>query len=213
MTSPFTVEYAGDARALAEQFFGRNFADEELACAVGALDGAKVIVRKKKSADDLRIEIQHPLIEDQQRWIRRDQNGDLIIFNYRFYKKLFAPKGIGLNSFLRQVQNAPALGIRRIETFAAGNYHTLRSHGDSGYFVWARFGFDAPLLATQQALLKQFPPLAGVTTLNELFRRPGGAEWWKINGSDIYLVFDVSPQSSMMENLRNYLQEKGRNLL
>lgn len=212
MTLPFTVEYSEDARALAEQFFGRNFTDEELACAVGALDESKVIVRKKKDADELRIEIQHPQIQDQQRWIRCTPQGELIIFNYRFYKKPDAPSGVGLTSFLRQVKQASAFGVKRIETFGAGTYRSLRVRGESGYFVWARFGFDAPLLVSQQVLLTRNPLLRGAKTLNDLFARPGGAEWWKINGEELYLVFDLSPQSSMMDIFRSYLQEKGRTL-
>jgi hypothetical protein len=54
--------------------------------AVGALDDATLKVVKKKGADELRIEIEHPWIKEQHRWMRRDEKGELLIFNYKFYK-------------------------------------------------------------------------------------------------------------------------------
>ncbi len=213
MTSPFTFEYSEDARALAEQFFGRNFADQELACAVGALDGTKVIVRKKKGVDELRIEIQHPQIQDQQRWVRRDQQGVLIIFNYRFYKKRGAPAGLALTSLLRQIEGARALGVKRLETFAAGNFLSAQeAGGEIGYFLWAKLGFDALLPETYQQLAASTPALIGVTTLNEVMDRPGGEEWWHSVGAGMKMVFELSPHSSMMAVLRQYLRRKGKQI-
>lgn len=213
MQHKIIVNYLDTARECAERLIGRAFTDEELVHAVGALDGAVVEVRQKKGADELRIEIHHPFIAEQSRWMRRDQYGDLIIFNHRFYKTPTAPAGIGLDSFQRQVKGARALGVVRLETFAVGSYQTLLAKGEVGYLVWAKFGFDAPLLVTQRAILNQFSPLAGVKTINALFRRSGGEEWWKRNGTDTKMDFDLQPQSSMMGQFRRYLRGKGRRLL
>lgn len=211
MTSLFTVEYSEDARALAAQFFGRNLTDEDLACAVGALDGAKVIVRKKKGADELRIEIQHPQIQDQQRWVRRTPQGELVIFNYRFYKKRGAPSGLAVTSLLRQIEAARALGVTRLETFAAGNFLSAQeSDGEIGYWLWAKLGFDTPLSAYYQQLAMETPSLVGAKTLNEIILRPGGEEWWYSVGAGTKMIFELSSHSSMMRVLRTYLRQKGK---
>ena len=203
--------YAEGAREFARQLIARDFTDEELADAVGALDDATLKVVKKSGADELRIEIEHPQIKEQHRWMRRDLNGDLLIFNYRFYKQLGTPQGIALDSFQRQVGGARALGVKRIETFAAGDFlSALQPDGEVGYLVWAKFGFDAPLPEKFRWQVARNPTLAGVMTLNELIARPGGEKWWQDFGSGLKMVFDLSPGSSMMEMFRNYLRRKGR---
>jgi SPP1 gp7 family putative phage head morphogenesis protein len=205
------VKYEAGAQEVAERLFGRAVAGKDLAAAVGALDGARLSVAAKGHAE-LRVKIRHKFIEDQERWVRRDAAGKLVIFNYRFYKKRGAPAEVGLDSFQRQVAAARALGVKRLETFGVGNYYTLRQKGEVGYLVWPKLGFDAPLSDSQQRLLNSNAALAGATTLNELMRRPGGEEWWRVNGSDKFLVFDLAENSSMMESFRRYLKRKGRSL-
>jgi len=205
--------YAEGSREFARQLIARDFTDEEMAEAVGALDDATLKVVKKRGADELRIEIEHPWIKEQHRWMRRDLNGDLLIFNYRFYKQSDAPDGVGLDSFQRQVAGAQALGMKRIETFAAGNHRSLKSGGEVGYLVWAKFGFDTRLNPTQQTVLQQTPGLSGVETLNELILLPGGEEWWKLNGEAGKMVFELAVGSSMMNVFQKHLKKKGRQLI
>ena len=205
--------YAEGARDLARQLIGRDFTDEELAAAVGALDGATLKVTRKRGADELRIDIEHPWIREQHRWMRRDEKGALLIFNYRFYKQPGAPAGIGLDSFQRQVAGAQALGVKRIETFAAGNHRSLQSRDEVGYLVWAKFGFNLRLNPTQRFVLQRTPELMGVQTLNELILLPGGEEWWKLNGEAGKMIFELDADSPMMNVFRHHLKKKGRQLL
>lgn len=207
------VKYERGARLFARLLVGRGFTDAELAAAVGALPGAVVQVSKNSKRNELRVKIEHPHIEDQERWLRRDAQGELIIFNYRFFKKRDAPTGIGLESFLIQVQGAKKLGVKRIETFAAGDHNTLSLGREVGYLVWAKFGFDALLTDNERQGLNRDPALAGVRTLNELIKRPGGAEWWKLHGSDKHLVFELDDSSSMLGVFRDYLRKKGRQMI
>lgn len=212
MPEGFTVIYATSARALARQLIGRDFADEELA-AGGALDNATLHVVKKTNADELRIEIQHPWLKEQHRWMRRDAQGDLMIFNYRFYKQAGAPAGVGLDSFHRQVLGARALGVKRIETYAAGDHFSAqRNDGEVGYLVWAKFGFNALLPEKYRRLAVRTPALIGVMDLNDLMTRPGGAKWWQEFGSGLKMIFNLSPDSPMMDVFRDYLRSKGRTL-
>lgn len=204
--------YAEGSREFARQLIARDFTDEELAEAVGALDDATLKVVKKKGADELRIEVEHPRIKEQHRWMRRDEKGDLLIFNFKFYKHSGAPPEVGLDSFQRQVVGAQALGVKRIETFAAGNHESLKSKNEVGYLVWAKFGFDARLAVEQRMQLQQTPELATVETLNELISLPAGEEWWKLNGSPMKMVFELTADSSMMRVFRRHLKKKGRKL-
>ena len=104
---------------------------------------------------------------------------------------------------MQQVAGARKLGIRRIELWASGNYNDA---GYNGYYTWARFGFDAPLTQRDRRLLP--PELAVAQTVNDLIHL-GAAEWWKKNGDDRAMMFDLAEDSSMMRVFRAYLKEKG----
>jgi hypothetical protein len=211
MPPQFMVNYVADARAFARELIGRDFTDEELAHAVGALDGAVLEVRKKKGADELRIDLQHPFMQEQERWLRRDAQGDLLIFNYRFYKKPAAPKGVSVDSLLRQVVGAQALGAKRLETFGAGDFTTAgQPNGEIGYWHWAKCGFDAPLSQYYQGLAAAERGLEDVKTLNEVIDRPGGADWWYRVGAALTMKFDLAFDSSMMRIFRDYVRRKGK---
>ena len=211
MPPQFTVNYVADAREFARELIGRDFTDEELAHAVGALDDAVIEVRKKQGADELRIEIRHPWLSEQKRWMRRDAQGDLLIFNYRFYKKKDTPSGVSLDSLVRQVSGARALGVQRLETFGAGDFTSAQQpDGEIGYWLWAKFGFDAPLSEADQQIAAAELGLAGVKTLNDIIDRPGGEYWWYRAGSGLTMKFDLASDSSMMRVFRDYVRRKGR---
>lgn len=197
-----TVNYAAGAADLALDLFSRAVADEELAAAVGALDGAALSGSVRKGRE-LFVEIAHPLIVRQERGFRRDANGELYIWNHYFEKRHDAPPGVGLRSFKTQVEGARQLGVKRIELWAAGDYND-RSY--NGYYTWARFGFDAPLTTADRILLPA--ELAGASTVNEIIDL-GGNGWWKRHGSARKMVFHLAENSSMMRVFRNYLNKKG----
>lgn len=211
MPPPLTINYVAQARVFARELIGRDFTDEELAHAVGALDGAVLEVQKKQGAGELRIEISHPLMDEQKRWMRRDAQGDLLIFNYRFYKKKDTPSGASVDSLLRQVRGARALGVKRLETFGAGDFTTSQQpNGEIGYLLWAKFGFDAPLNKRYQNLANDEPSLSGANTLNDVINTLAGEKWWHEVGSGLTMIFDLAPNSSSMMIFRSYLRRKGK---
>jgi hypothetical protein len=199
-----TVKYAAGAADLARDLFGRAVADEELAAAAGALDGATLNVRVRKGRE-LFVEIVHPLIVRQERGFRRDANGELYIWNHHFEKRHDAPPGVGLRSFKTQVEGARRLGVKRIELWAAGD---LNDRSYNGYLTWAIFGFDAPLTPDEQQELALLPQVASAQTVNELFRR-GGRDWWRVYGTARRMRFELSDDSSMMQIFRSHLKSKG----
>lgn len=201
MPKNITVIYATGARELARQLIGREFADEELAAAVGALDSAVVKVRISRS--ELLAEVEHPRIKLQKRRVRRDAAGRLYIYNEKFIKASGAPALTGLQSFATQVAGAKALGATRFETFAQGYFNDTEYNG---YLVWALFGYDAPLTARDKRLLPL--ELADAQTVNDVIER-GGREWWRLHGDARLMRFGLADDSRMMKILRARLKEKG----
>lgn len=201
------VHYETGAAEFARELVGRDFSDEELALAVGALDGSKLQVRIRKGVE-LAIEVENERVLEQTRFLRRDADGDLCIWNFRLEK---APGvyGVGLESLLRQIRGARALEVRRIECWAAGNPKDTRY---TGYFRWAVYGFDAPLTQSEKEVLWQDPRFAEVVSLNDLVLR-GGKDWWRRRGSERKMVFVPDEQSNMMVVLRAYLAENHPHLL
>lgn len=102
----FQLNYEPGAAEFAARLIGRSFSDEELAMAVGALDGSKLRVRIRKGAE-LAVEVENRKVLEQTRFLRRDVDGDLCVWNFRLEK---APSsyGVGLESLLRQVKGARA---------------------------------------------------------------------------------------------------------
>jgi len=197
-----TVNYAAGAADLALDLFGRAVADEELAAAAGALDGAALNVSVRKGRE-LFVEITHPLIVRQERGFRRDASGELYIWNHYFEKRHDAPPGVGIRSFKTQVAGARQLGVTRIELWAAGD---AMDTSYNGYYTWARVGFNDSLSdAERKRLPRRF---ARVKTINELIRR-NGHQVWKEIGSAHKMTFDLADDSSMMMIFKAYLEEKG----
>jgi hypothetical protein len=201
MACNISVTYAEGARELARQLIGCDFTDEELAAAVGALDGAIVNVRISRA--ELLAEVSHPYIKLQKRRLRRDATGQLYVYNEKFIKATGAPALTGLQSFAAQVVGAKALGATRFETFAQGY---LNDTEYNGYLVWALFRYDAPLTVRDRKLLPS--ELAGAQTVNDVIER-GGREWWRLHGDARLMRFDLSDDSRMMKILRARLKEKG----
>jgi len=87
--------------------------------------------------------------------------------------------------------------------FAAGD---AASADENGYYVWARFGFDAPLRDNERAALPV--TLKGATTINQIIQRDGQA-WWQQFGSFRSMNFDLADGSEMMKVFKKYLTGKG----
>jgi len=195
-----SVNYTDLGRTALRNKLGRDVSDQDLAWAVGALDDSELSVYD--IGGDVYIRIKHPLIESQDRYIKQDARGRLYIENNDFIKAQDAPRGVGLQSFARQVFGARNLGAHRIAAHAAGTINTPQWNG---YYTWPRLGYNAPLTAEEMADLP--PALRGATDLHELFER-GGAEYWKQYGSAKDVVFDLSDGSDSVRRLLAYIKEK-----
>ncbi|HEX4946319.1 MAG TPA: hypothetical protein VFZ34_06640 [Blastocatellia bacterium] len=206
MTPNITVRYPPGARELSAKLFGQIVPDIDLAQAIGALEGAVVTVEVERG--HLVATVTHDWVEVQVRSIFRDLTGALVICNRAIRKSPSAPTGFGIRQFLTQVAAARKLGIVKITTYAAG-YPTDPARLN-GYYTWVRFGFDAPL---DDADFEELPEAyASAITLNDLMKL-GGHEWWRENGAERELTFELDENCSMMQVLNEYiahLQKAGR---
>lgn len=199
------LRYKGRAAERVTELFGRVVSDDQLAAALGALDGATVEVGMNAEGEIV-ASLLHPQIHSQIRTISQAPDGKIFIHNDLFRVSKTAPKGTGLRSFSRQVAGARALGVDRIETMAAGEAEMTAWNG---YYTWARFGYNAPLSEFEIQQLNRVPQYRGVRDLNALMQRPGGAEVWRRNGSGREMVFLLDGRRGAVRILLKYLREKG----
>jgi hypothetical protein len=198
------INYEEGALELALQLFGRQPADDDLARLAGALDGATVNVSVKKQKGWLYLTVNDARFERYETSVRKDADGSLFAYIHHAYAAAGqSGQGHGVRAFLRQVNAARRLGLKCFELFAAGH---PRSTNENGYYVWARFGFDAPLREIERQALP--PDLTGATTLNQVMQS-GAHRWWKKVGNLRSMVFDLRDESEMMRTFRAYLDEKG----
>jgi hypothetical protein len=200
------VRYVGQAAVRLVELFGRVIPDDQLAAAVGALDGATVAVQINSDGRVVAA-VTHPHIHKQIRLLSRDVQGHLFLTNDLFRVSQTAPAGTGLRSFARQVAGARALGIHRIETYAVGDKDNPRWNG---YYTLPRFGYNAALYDYEQRALRRDPQFQRlkIQDLNELFQA-GGMEWWKEYGSGRSMVFTLDGRSRSVQILLRYLWSKG----
>jgi hypothetical protein len=197
---PRQTQFTPAAKALARQWLGAKFSPAQLAAAFGAPANAHVTFSVDTSGR-LKGVVQHMLVVAQERVLFRDQHGDLVIRNQYLEKQPFAPKDTGIRLFQIQVEAAQKLGIKRITTIGAGDAEDGKY---IGYYLMARYGFDAPLEDRDLIFLRKLFPTA--RTLNELILA-GGKDWLREFGREKEMIFDLAPDSSMMAVFRAYLAE------
>lgn len=152
------------------------------------------------------------------RTIGRDEDGKLVIVNSNFkvHPGLRA-KGIGAKVLAKQVQQAAAAGVDRIDTFAAKG-------GDmNGYIVWAKLGFDGPIPGELMNELvetydkdtdkwvqttKELKTPNGEKTIQELMKTAEGQHWWEEHGNGFEGTFDLKPGSVSRKALERSMATK-----
>jgi hypothetical protein len=108
-------------------------------------------------------------------------------------------------AMVSSVEAARKSGVSRIVLNAAGNSSATKGGVTAtpwrGYTIWPRMGFDAPLPASIKSKLP--PDLSHAKSLLDLHATPEGTRWWRDNGEDLDVTFDLkdrsSPQSKIMD--------------
>jgi hypothetical protein len=109
--------------------------------------------------------------------------------------------------FESQVAAASKEGIDYITLHAAGG----PNQGMNGYYTWPRFGFDQPIDALESGRVKRMVAerYPDAKTVLDVFSTPGGAEWWKENGTEMHQAkFDMTPGSRSRRVFEAYLAAK-----
>lgn len=189
------------AERTARRLFGRLLRGFEYAGLTGAPDDARVELGA--CYGELYIEMSDPIANRfRGHFYVRRVGVDLVIIIEGFHIQIrsMQRKGLGLRVFHRQLENAKALGVARIEAIAG------RRDDENGYYTWPRFGFDGPL----PGKVKRNLPLGleGVRTVLDLMQCEKGRRWWRRHGCTIRVAFDLADFSRSGEAFQRYVGGK-----
>jgi hypothetical protein len=200
--------------ALAKRILGPEATLQDVASLVGAPDNAIVSITPSTESNRLTVRINHPSYK-AKRTIGIDYADRKFIHNDEFWmNESEQGKGLGVQVFTKQVENARKLGFSYIDCHAARVNPRNPGHPHNGYYTWPRFGYDMPLehtfrhvtAAHRDKATAAFPHAKSV--LDILLTREG-RDWWKKNGWDLfYAKFDLTPGSRSQKVLNAYLAER-----
>lgn len=162
------------------------------------------------------------------------KEADQILIHNDFFLSEPSGRGIGIDIFSKQVEEAKSRGVAQIDTLAARQEARPGRVAMNGYYTWPRFGYDAELskmdfsssylnyargldpgapglldrAAFKRERLRFIEEEFGAKTLLDLMDSPAGREWWKRNGETVECVFDLTPGSKSLETLADYAAER-----
>lgn len=188
---------------------GEEVANLDFGKFVGAPDGARISVWKY-GENGIVIGTDHPWYkggdgkpQSQIRDLFREKDGSFRMVGRGFCVAADAPEGLATRVHARQIVEARKLGVTTIFTEAA----RTGGYAMNGYYTWPRLGYDRTFTKAEHAKLPR--ELASAKTILELMALPGGREWWKSNGFNVGVTFDVHPNSPSSRALDRYLEENG----
>ncbi|WP_235362469.1 hypothetical protein [Burkholderia pseudomallei] len=112
-----------------------------------------------------------------------------------------APDYLGTVSFALCAIVAHRLGLTHISLIAGGGL----GHNANmiGYFFWPKLGFDAPLEPQEIGARPEFAACVSVQDLLAI-----DEQWWRDNGAQRWMEFDLAADSPAWTKLLDYLREK-----
>lgn len=114
------------------------------------------------------------------------------VVNDHFYmKEGQTGSGLGTKMFKSQVDQASSMGFKEIKTTGG------KSEYMNGYYTWPRLGYDAEVSGPD-----------GRTRLSNLMQTEQGRNWWKANGKQTDMSFDLNRSSLSRQVLDTYYQQK-----
>lgn len=187
-----TVQYEDDiaTKAALEQVFGYPISEEDLEAMSGAHPGDVVHV-SNSGLDLIEVRVESATIRRDFTVERRGY--EVILFDE--YTTNNAPKTTASGAdVVRTMENMLRVGVTRIDCMAA------RGSNLNGYYTWARLGFTGKIPVDDMAddvLLEMQAKFGKVTEVEQLMRKPGGAQWWKRNGVSWQASFSFSNRYSL----------------
>jgi hypothetical protein len=174
-----------------KRIFDKSLGTDDLGRLVAAPEGSEIEVTTE--FDELRVAVKLP--DDKGDFVRRFQleNGKTPYVIHDNFDLEETGTGLGARIFAESVDNYVALGLTRIETFAAGH----PGSGTNGYYTWPRLGFEAEIEGPN-----------GNQPVSDLMRSQAGRDWWKTHGHGFDGTFDLSDGSESREVLAEYIKLK-----
>jgi hypothetical protein len=135
----------------------------------------------------------------------QDSPTGLYIRNLSFSVTKTNRKGVGLDVFYSQVQEAKKQGINRIIVQAG------KGNGMNGYYTWARFGYEGTV---NKDLIKSSDPnypntrYAKYKKVSEFMRDQDSRDYWKKHGHEYDGKFDLSENSQSLKVLEDYYKQE-----
>lgn len=192
----FTITARKDPEAIARRM-GFESADQLVSC-TGARPGWEARVMNW-DADAVKVTLRDPTTganAERKVW-RRD--GKLYVTNESFeVPEEHRGSGLGTKSFSEQVQACREAGVKSISCTAA-RWDQLKV---IGYYVWPRMGYDAD---APEDVRRKFPK---AERMSDLMASQAGRDWWKKNGYDLEMEFDLTPGSRSLQIHEAYLRER-----
>lgn len=203
-----------------KKVFGDAAAYREVASLVGAPDDASVAVEAEEDpfvGHVIKVQTTHADYTSTRTFYRDDSG--LVCSNDEFWvSKDKQGSGIGSDVFGRQVENAIAMGVSRIECYAAKENPQDSANPHNGYYTWPRMGYDVDRselekranktdkrLAAYEEMSKKFGDFA---SLHDVMATPEGREFWKKNGWDVNAKFDLKEGSNSLQIFNAYMEER-----
>ena len=101
-------------------------------------------------------------------------------------------------TMIGSIESAREAGVSQIVMHAAGSAAKTRAGGEmttyKGFTIWPRMGFDCKIPFNLRQKLPE--SLAGSVTVLDLHKTREGTKWWRDNGVDVEMTFDVRDRSS-----------------
>ncbi len=193
------IEFSLGARKWVE---GMGLTEEDIISMVGAPSGTGVKVsRYGPAAVQISVDDGGDNIKVMDR-ILFDDNGELAMEHELFTLTDSAPSGYATKIMSEAIPSMEENGVKYIKTFG------IRSNSWVGYYVWPKFGFDAPIeeSGNANAIAELFP---GVEYISDLYKTQEGRDWWLEYGDSMEYVFDMSKGSRSRDIFNKYMERKG----
>jgi hypothetical protein len=194
-----------ELKEITTKHFGSPKTRDEIASIVGAPDGSTITLTREGS--DIFVRIKHPDIHKMSRYIRTDADGKLFIYNdYFMLNPDIKQVGRGLEIFNKQLRASVANDVQYFKCFGAGSKSRIDEW--SGYYVWPRYGYQAPLQADDAAALLKYGD-----NVSDVMKTPKGQADWKELGNGRDFKFHLNDGSYSRETFDKYLAARKPELL
>lgn len=193
-----------DTKSRLRSITGKDHPPEVLASLGSAPSGSTVKFEARGDSVNISISNKEHGVEALRK-LYRNEAGELILSNEEI-KISRTGTGLGTVLFKQQIDQAAAIGVKRIETVAAGN----KGGKYNGYYTWPRLGYDGDLEPghIQQLERGGLKNARKYKKLSQLLKTDAGKRAWEQHGSGIRVSFDPKEGSKNRKVLDEYLARK-----